>query len=49
MFAMIVGYSFMLGPSEAPKVQAPMVCKNGVCAPAKSVVKKGFFKKFLRK
>lgn len=27
MFAMIVGYSFMLGPAEQPK----MVCKNGVC------------------
>ena len=27
----VLGYSFMLGPSEPAKVQSNMVCKNGVC------------------
>lgn len=48
----------MLGPgTEAPKAEKPkvvqsapgMVCRNGVCTPAKSVKRGGFFKNLLRK
>ena len=53
MFALIVGYSFMLGSAaEQPKtVQARqgMVCKNGVCSPAPKARKSLGFKGLLKR
>ena len=56
MFALIVGYSFMLGdqePKAMPKAQVVMkqgmVCKNGVCSPAPKARKSLGFKGLLKR